>query len=257
MQNLMLKASEAIASLWLKQLETISATTGVEMDILCNCLNLQVPEQVPEQEQVVVPVANEKKKRAPAKKKATPVVEEVPDEAQTPLVTEKKKRAPAKKKATPVVATVALKEGSHDDESCSGNTVLMQQSSKATKKVSKKAKKENDCEVSPTTMKINEDVAKAEKESSEKATKKATKKASKKALKEGSRKERIDVEEVMLGATSFLVADNNVAYLKSSRQEVGIYDPAQNDIHTHTLDDDSADESADECPVLSDMSDEE
>ena len=74
--------------------------------------------------------------------------------------------------------------------------------------------------------------------------------------------DRIDVEEVFIGATSFLVAENNTAYLKSSRQPVGKYDPEQKTIHPHIDDkdddeDDEEDDERDECPILSDMSDDE
>ena len=84
MQNeLMVKASEAIAALWLKQLHIISESTGVEMAVLYNCLNMQVPDMP--------------KKRAPAKKKEPAVAAVATDgEEVTEKVTEKVTRAPAK-----------------------------------------------------------------------------------------------------------------------------------------------------------------
>ena len=88
-QLLMSKASEAISALWFNQLEIISKSTGIEMNVLVNCLNMQVPE---------------KKKRAPAKKKepvANPEAEVAKSDTESDAdkpVPEKKKRAPAKKK---------------------------------------------------------------------------------------------------------------------------------------------------------------
>jgi len=112
-QLLMSKATEAIAALWLNQLEIIHKSTGIQMDVLVNCLNMQVnvePAREPE-----------KKKRAPAKKKepAAPAVEPVrepvePDAAVEPVV-EKKKRAPAKKKQEEVLDDKAKKEQSEKE----------------------------------------------------------------------------------------------------------------------------------------------
>jgi len=67
-------------------------------------------------------------------------------------------------------------------------------------------------------------------------------------------KSRISVEEIILGSTPFLVSENKVAYLKSSRQQVGVYDSTSNTINASYEEDADAD-SGDECPVLSDMSD--
>jgi hypothetical protein len=336
MQDLMLKASESIALLWLSQLETISASTGVEMSVLCGCLNLHVPEKVdkkkrapakkkeslvvvatnvvdvPEhvlekkkrapakkKESLVVVATNvvdvpeqvlEKKKRAPAKKKesvvavVSSVVNDVPEQ-----VLEKKKRAPAKKEEVVVVVDVreevpAKKEEVEPNVEVELETVVVVKSKKVSEKKALKTK----------PSKTDNDALKNEKKAQKKADKKADKKIattiandddndadsvscsgdtvimppspppsprqSPRQSPEESCKPRIDVEEVIIGATSFLVSDNNVAYLKSSRLPVGKYDPIQKSIlhcGSYADEDDVLDDDVDECPVLSDMSDDE
>ena len=281
----MQKASESIASLWLFHLETISSATGIEMFVLCNCLNLPVPvATVPEKkkrapakkkESVVVVVAPldatedtevatevppppaEKKKRAPAKKKEAVVVVVAPPsddgEVATEVPAEKKKRAPAKKKEAVVVDVAPL------DDTIDATEVPK---APAEKKKRAPAKKK---EAVVSSEDADSDTEKGAKNAKAKKTGKKTN------MKINDDEEvscsgntvimppdRIDVEEVFIGATSFLVAENNTAYLKSSRQPVGKYDPEQKTIHPHIDDeDDEEDDERDECPVLSDMSDDE
>jgi hypothetical protein len=330
MQDLMQKASEAIASLWLFQLSTISTSTGVEMSVLYNCLNLQVPQvppvpvpTVPEKKKrappkkkeavVVAPTATaddgeapaeapaeappaEKKKRAPAKKKEAVVVVDVAPTAtaddgevatEVPPPAEKKKRAPPKKKEAVVVVDVAPPPTTDDDwggdkyisidELLKSNKLTKFKGPAEKKKRAPAKKKEavvvdfasDDDEVA-TEVPPPTEAPPAEKKRAPAKKKEATKKT-KTNMKINDDEEvscsgntvimppdRIDVEEVFIGATSFLVAENNTAYLKSSRQPVGKYDPEQKTIHPHIDDeDDEEDDERDECPVLSDMSDDE
>ena len=166
-QLLMSKASEAIAALWLTQLEIIHKSTGIEMDVLVNCLNMQVnvePAREPE-----------KKKRAPAKKKepAAPAVEPVrepvePDAAVEPVVepaVEKKKRAPAKKKQEEVLDDKAKKEQLEKE-------ALEKKANKEKEALEKKEKKEKEAQ---------EKKAKKEKEALEKKAKKEEEKKAKEA----------------------------------------------------------------------------
>jgi hypothetical protein len=166
-QLLMSKASEAIAALWLNQLEIIHKSTGIEMDVLVNCLNMQVnvePAKEPE-----------KKKRAPAKKKepAAPAVEPAvepvePDAAVEPVVepaVEKKKRAPAKKKQEEVLDDKAKKEQLEKE-------ALEKKANKEKEALEKKEKKEKEAQ---------EKKAKKEKEALEKKAKKEEEKKAKEA----------------------------------------------------------------------------
>lgn len=177
-QMLVVKANEAIAALWLNQLKTISNATGVGMDVLYACLDMQVPTE-------------EKKKRAPPKKKVStaqivvtnpPVTEDQEQgvaNVQVDPVTEKKKRAPPKKKQLVIVqddASVAVSEKS----------VAVSDASSAAEE--KKAKKEAEA---------LEKKAKKEAEALEKAAKKDTKKApAKKATKKEEKEEQKKPEVV-------------------------------------------------------------
>ena len=168
-QLLMSKASEAIAALWLTQLEIIHKSTGIEMDVLVNCLNMQVNVE-PAREPAV-----EKKKRAPAKKKepAAPAVEPAvepvePDAAVEPVVepvVEKKKRAPAKKKQEEVLDDKAKKEQLEKE-------ALEKKANKEKEALEKKEKKEKEAQ---------EKKAKKEKEALEKKAKKEEEKKAKEA----------------------------------------------------------------------------
>ena len=251
MQNLLMqKASEAIASLWLSNLETISSATGIELVVLCNCLNLQVPPVPPVPPVPVLPPPSEKKKRAPPKKKESVVVDVAPPATtdgptevpptEVPPPAEKKKRAPAKKKEAVVVDF-----GSDDDEVATEVPPTEVHPTEVPPPAEKKKKapaKKKEATKSKTNMKINDD-----------------EEVSCSGDTVIMPPDRIDVEEVFIGATSFLVAENNTAYLKSSRQPVGKYDHEQKTIHPHIADndEDEEDDERDECPILSDMSDEE
>ena len=176
-QLLMSKASEAIAALWLTQLEIIHKSTGIEMDVLVNCLNMQVnvePAREPE-----------KKKRAPAKKKepAAPAIEPArePVEPAAPAVepvvepvVEKKKRAPAKKKQEEVLDDKAKKEQSEKEA----------QEKKAKKEAEAQEKKEK------KEAEAQEKKAKKEAEAQEKKAKKEAEAQEKKAKKEAEAQEK-------------------------------------------------------------------
>jgi len=168
-QLLMSKASEAIAALWLNQLEIIHKSTGIEMDVLVNCLNMQVnvePAREPE-----------KKKRAPAKKKepAAPAIEPArePVEPAVEPVVEKKKRAPAKKKQE-VLDDNAKKEQSEKEA----------QEKKAKKEAEAQEKKEK------KEAEAQEKKAKKEAEAQEKKAKKEAEAQEKKAKKEAEAQEK-------------------------------------------------------------------
>jgi hypothetical protein len=399
MELLLLKASEAIARVLYNQLELISVSTGIEMCVLCECVNIQIPvpakkkrapakkkdvvvgenvceKEVSEGDVLVSPVLD-KKKRAPAKKKDVVVCEKVCEKEGDVLVSpvlDKKKRAPAKKKVLvvgeKVCEKVCEKEGSEgnllvppEKEGSEGNllvppekegsdvsvlvppekdvsdvSVLVPPESESTPEVKaipnkeekkaeekkakevKKAEEKKAKEEKKAEEKKAKEVKKAEEKKSEKAKKKDTKKVlvvaekvgenegnllvppvdddescsgntvlmprspegspekegsegnllvpPEKAKKKETKKVlvvegsvgnhppgRINVEEIMLGSTPFLVSENKVAYLKSSRQPVGVYDVTSNTIQTGSYEEDAEENSGDECPVLSDMSD--
>jgi hypothetical protein len=250
MSILMLKASESLSALWYSQLEVINEKTGVSMDLLCNCFNLQV-QMVPMAEkkkrappkkkgivvEVMVPLENkelvdveegsEKKKRAPAKKK-----EAVPPEGTECLLPpEKKKRAPPKKKGIVVEVMVPLE-----------NKELVDVEEGSEKKKRAPAKKK---EAKKKKTVADPDSVKEDEESCSGNT-------------DTMKPDRIDVEEVVIGGSSFLVANDGRAYLKSSRQVVGNYDPTEKTMKPLSYDDneeDASDDDIDECPVLSDLSD--
>jgi hypothetical protein len=203
----------------------------------------------------------EKKKRAPAKKKDA-VVEDVKDgdesaESAVVPVVEKKKRAPAKKKDA-----VAVVEDVKDGD----------ESAVVEKKKQAPAKKNEVLyikELVDWNTKVAESVVEKKKRAPAKK-KEAVAKAVVKAVDVNEDEEscsgntvpmkpdRIDVEEVVIGGSSFLVADDGRAYLKSSRQVVGKYDPTEKTMKPLSYDDDEEDAGDDdECPVLSDLSDDE
>ena len=220
MQSILsLKASEAIAALWLNQLTTISDATGIEMSVLCNCLNLQVPNEAPE-----------KKKRAPAKKKETDAVVAVASQEApiaTEAVPEKKKRAPAKKKGvdeppaktqdSDVDALVdAVAELKINETAKSDDSVVSSESKKAKKEaeaLQKKAKKEAEA---------LEKAAKKEAEALEKKAKKeaeAIEKAAKKAGKKAEKKEEPSIAAAIIPNSKFKAHDK-VRYSKSNGKTV-------------------------------------
>ena len=297
MSILMLKASESLSALWYSQLEVISEKTGVSMDLLCDCFNLQVPmvpmtekkkRAPPKKKEAVPPEGNEclvppeKKKRAPPKKK-----EAVPPEETECLVPPEKKRAPPKKKGIVVEVMVPLENKEE--------VVDVEEGSEKKKRAPAKKKEsvppeETECLVPPEKKKRappkkkgvvvevmvspeNKEEVDVEEGSEKKKRAPAKKKEAKKKktvaeLKEDEescsgntvtmKPDRIDVEEVVIDGSSFLVANDGRAYLKSSRQVVGNYDPTEKTMKPLSYDDnekDASDDDIDECPVLSDLSD--
>jgi chemotaxis protein histidine kinase CheA len=211
-QMLLVKANEAIAALWLNQLKTISNATGVGMDVLYACLDMQVPTgtapekkkrappkkkedkaPVPEQEEegkeVAAAAAPEKKKRAPPKKKTDEVVvPSLSDESEQATAVAPKKRAPPKKKELVI---------SQDDTSVAISETSVAVSNTSSAAEEKKAKKDAEAlekkmkkELEALEKKMKKEAealekkAKKEAEALEKAAKKDTKKApAKKATK--------------------------------------------------------------------------
>ena len=184
MQQLLIsKATEAISALWFNQLEIIHKSTGIEMQVLINCLNMQVnvePAREPE-----------KKKRAPAKKKEAPPAEaktstKTSEEEETDsdpntnaALPEKKKRAPAKKKETPPAETKTSEENP--------DSALPEKKKRAPAK-KKEAPADGEKEEAPLT----DDKAKKEAEALEKKAKKEAEALEKKAKKEQSEKEALE-----------------------------------------------------------------
>ena len=206
----MSKATEAIAALWLNQLEIIHKSTGIQMDVLVNCLNMQVNA---EPAAPAVEPAVEKKKRAPAKKKepAAPAVEPVePVEPAAPAVepvVEKKKRAPAKKKQEEVLDDKAKKEQSEKEA----------QEKKAKKEAEaqeKKAKKEKEAQ---------EKKAKKEAEAQEKKAKKEEEKKGKKAApKAKEKKGKKAVAAVAAAPLPKFGANEQVRYVRPNGKTVDV-----------------------------------
>ena len=61
---------------------------------------------------------------------------------------------------------------------------------------------------------------------------------------------------MIISGTPYLIEDNDIAYLESSKKMVGKYDRASNTIWQFDDDEESDGEASnDECPVLSDESD--
>jgi hypothetical protein len=184
MQQLLIsKATEAISALWFNQLEIIHKSTGIEMQVLINCLNMQVnvePAREPE-----------KKKRAPAKKKEASPAEtktstKTSEEEETDsdpntnaALPEKKKRAPAKKKETPPAETKTSEENP--------DSALPEKKKRAPAK-KKEAPADGEKEEAPLT----DDKAKKEAEALEKKAKKEAEALEKKAKKEQSEKEALE-----------------------------------------------------------------
>ena len=207
----MSKATEAIAALWLNQLEIIHKSTGIQMDVLVNCLNMQVNA---EPAAPAVEPAVEKKKRAPAKKKepAAPAIEPVePVEPAAPAVepavepvVEKKKRAPAKKKQEEVLDDNAKKEQSEKEA----------QEKKAKKEAEaqeKKAKKEKEAQ---------EKKAKKEAEAQEKKAKKEEEKKGKKAAPKA--KEKKGKKAVAAAPLPKFGANEQVRYVRPNGKTVDV-----------------------------------
>ena len=182
MQQLLIsKATEAISALWFNQLEIIHKSTGIEMQVLINCLNMQVnvePAREPE-----------KKKRAPAKKKEASPAEtktstKTSEEEETDsdpntnaALPEKKKRAPAKKKETPAEAK--------PDSDPDSDPALPEKKKRAPAK-----KKETPTDGEKEEVPPTDDTAKKEAEALEKKAMKEAEALEKKAMKEAEALEK-------------------------------------------------------------------
>ena len=241
--NLMVKASEAISRLWMFQLERISEVTGVDLLVLCECVDVSGVGRMGM-------VVSEKAKDVVSNKKETESKKELVDSMGVvvegvEVVVEKKKRAPAKKK-----------------EKESKKEVVVSDSVDITGVV-----------LDASMVEVNKDDGGKAKGDKKKGDKKGAK-GERNGDKKGDKKKvngdnvRINVERVEIDGTCFLVGEDDVAFLESSKQMVGKYECDKNtirllsdkeysDLYGVSNEEDVLDEDEDECPALSDVSDSE
>ena len=236
-QQLTAVATQAVAALLLRQLELISNSTNIPINVLCSYTNMQVPE-------VQTPAQPEKKKRAPPKKKAAAVADAVEETvvAETEIP-EKKKRAPPKKKETAVAVAVA--------------DAVETEIPEKKKRAPPKKKVENEKKAVSSVISSEDD----EESDSSSTTVMVPQTCERKRPDVFMVSHRINVERVEIDGISYLIGENGVAYHESTKRMVGKYDSEQNTIRNlmdseyneyYGSDDEDDEDDEDECPALSD-----
>ena len=291
-QQLTTVATQAVAALLLRQLELISNSTNIPINVLCSYTNMQVPE-------VQTPAQPEKKKRAPPKKKAAAVADAVEETvvAETEIP-EKKKRAPPKKKeketveavADAVVAETEIPEKKKRAPPKKKETVVAVAGAVAETEIPEK-KKRAPPKKKETAVAVADAVETEIPEKKKRAPPKKKVENEKKAVSSVISSEddeesdsssttvmvpqtcerkrpdvfmvshRINVERVEIDGISYLIGENGVAYHESTKRMVGKYDSEQNTIRNlmdseyneyYGSDDEDDEDDEDECPALSD-----
>ena len=255
-QQLTAVATQAVAALLLRQLELISNSTNIPINVLCSYTNMQVPEvQTP----VQTPAQPEKKKRAPPKKKAAAVADAVEETvvAETE-VPEKKKRAPPKKKEKTVEAVAGAVVAEAVAGAVVAEAVVAETEVPEKKKRAPPKKKVENEKKAVSSVISSED---GEESDSSSTTVMVPQTCERKRPDVFMVSHRINVERVEIDGISYLIGENGVAYHESTKRMVGKYDSEQNTIRNlmdseyneyYGSDDEDDEDDEDECPALSD-----